>query len=119
MFPAVPTQTHSGDISTMSKPEKRRLSFESVADVLAYVDNLKRQPVADVVLTPDEAARYLKRSKSWLAKTRMRGTGPKFLRYGQPPQGRIAYLHADLDAFLAGLRRSSTSDPGPEEQAGR
>lgn len=69
----------------------------------------------DGVMTPNEAAEYLRRSNSWLAKARMAGDGPRFLRFGKMPAGRIGYLKADLDAWLATLRRRSTSDPGPAQ----
>ena len=36
-----------------------------------------------VLLTPKEAARLLKVSLSWLAKARMRGDGPRYIRIGR------------------------------------
>ena len=34
------------------------------------------------LLTPAEAAKFLRISESWLAKARMRGDGPPFIRIG-------------------------------------
>jgi Helix-turn-helix domain len=42
----------------------------------------QQQPSEDM-LTAAEAARILKVSESWLAKARMRGEGPPFLRLGR------------------------------------
>ena len=39
--------------------------------------------VADLLLTPKEAVAILKVSLSWLAKARMRGEGPPFVRIGR------------------------------------
>jgi hypothetical protein len=35
------------------------------------------------LLTPAEAAKFLRISESWLAKARMRGDGPPFIRIGR------------------------------------
>lgn len=67
----------------------------------------------DGVLTPREAALYLRRSEAWLAKSRMKGIGPRFLRYGAPPAGRVGYLRAELDAWLTTRLRVSAHDTGP------
>lgn len=50
----------------------------------------------------DEAAAYLGKSPSWLHKSRMTGTGPTYLKIG----GAVRYLPTDLDAWLAGTRRT-------------
>lgn len=57
------------------------------------------------VIGTEEAARYLGMSISWLNKSRMSGTGPKFIRIG----GRIRYSYDDLNAFLEEQKRRSTS----------
>jgi predicted DNA-binding transcriptional regulator AlpA len=59
------------------------------------------------VLRPPEAGKYLGLSASTLAKQRLRGDGPKFVRLS--PRA-IGYLQADLDAWLAAKRCSSTSE---------
>ena len=44
-----------------------------------------QKPTRSVIglLTPKEAAEFLKVSLSWLAKARMRGDGPPFIRIGR------------------------------------
>jgi predicted DNA-binding transcriptional regulator AlpA len=41
------------------------------------------------------------------------GTGPPFYKLG----GRIVYDDAEVDAWMAKRRRTSTSDPGPNRSA--
>ncbi len=57
---------------------------------------------------PDAAA-YLGLSPSTLAKMRVRGDGPVFCKAGPRI---VVYDVADLDAYLTGRRRTSTSDIG-------
>jgi predicted DNA-binding transcriptional regulator AlpA len=52
-----------------------------------------------------QAAVYLGLSLSWLDKARLKGDGPAYVQIG----GRVVYDTADLDAFLAQHRRSSTA----------
>ena len=49
-----------------------------------------------------EAAAYIGKSPSWLHKSRMTGTGPVYLKIG----GAVRYTREDLDAWLAGTRRT-------------
>jgi excisionase family DNA binding protein len=59
-------------------------------------------------LSTQEAADYLGLGKSTLDKLRViRNDGPPFFKVGT----RIVYDVADLDAWLAGHRRTSTSAP--------
>jgi predicted DNA-binding transcriptional regulator AlpA len=55
-----------------------------------------------------EAARYLGLSPSTLAKMRLRGDGPVFLKLNRA----VAYDSRDLDEWLAHRRRASTSGSG-------
>lgn len=50
-----------------------------------------------------EAAAYIKKSKSWLNKSRMTGTGPVYMKNG----GTVAYSRADLDSWMASNRRTA------------
>jgi predicted DNA-binding transcriptional regulator AlpA len=59
-------------------------------------------------LRAPEAARYLGLSPSTLAKMRLRGDGPVFLKLNRA----VAYDSRDLDQWLADRRRASTSDSG-------
>jgi Helix-turn-helix domain len=69
------------------------------------------QPIAatvdEVVLTPKEAARMLKLSVSWLAKRRLRGDGPIYLK----PGGAVRYPLAALQQWMKSQQRTSTSGP--------
>lgn len=53
--------------------------------------------------TTAQAAAYICKSASWLNKSRMTGDGPVYLKIG----GAVRYLPSDLDAWLAGKRRTA------------
>jgi excisionase family DNA binding protein len=59
-----------------------------------------------VLLTPKEAAKVLKVSLSWLAKARMRGDGPPFIKIGR----NIRYAEAALLQWMKSRQRLSTSE---------
>jgi predicted DNA-binding transcriptional regulator AlpA len=59
-------------------------------------------------LSAPEAAEYIGLSQSTLAKRRVFGGGPKYLKLGR----RVVYDTRDLDAWLNAHRRLSTSDTG-------
>ena len=59
-----------------------------------------------VLLTPKDAARMLKVSLSWLAKARMRGDGPPYIKVGRS----IRYAEAALIQWMKSKQRSSTSE---------
>jgi len=59
-----------------------------------------------VLLTPKEAAKVLKVSLSWLAKARMRGDGPPFIKVGR----NIRYAEAALLQWMKSRQRISTSE---------
>jgi len=61
---------------------------------------------SDVLLEPNEAAAFLKVSLSWLAKARMRGDGPPYLRIGRS----IRYTEAALMQWMKSWQRMSTSE---------
>ena len=58
-------------------------------------------------LTPSEAAEYLRISASTLAKLRVYGGGPPFIRIGRA----VRYSRPVLDAYMAARIARSTSDP--------
>ena len=63
---------------------------------------LQKSPTAIAVLrTPTEAAQFLKLSTSWLAKARMRGDGPPYIKFGRA----IRYSEADLLQWISSQRR--------------
>lgn len=59
------------------------------------------------LLTPKEAARLLNLSVSWLAKRRLVGDGPNYIKMG----GAVRYSQAALQQWMKGQQRSSTSGP--------
>ncbi|MGA7452410.1 MAG: helix-turn-helix domain-containing protein [Rhodoplanes sp.] len=58
------------------------------------------------LLTPKEAAELLRVSFSWLAKARMRGDGPAYLKVGRA----IRYTDAALSQWMKSRQRLSTSE---------
>ncbi|MFL5174999.1 MAG: helix-turn-helix domain-containing protein [Microvirga sp.] len=60
-------------------------------------------------MTPKEAADYVRSSPSTLAKRRITGQLPNFSRIGKA----IRYRRADLDAWMTGNVRRSTSELPP------
>jgi predicted DNA-binding transcriptional regulator AlpA len=58
------------------------------------------------VLTPKEAAKFIKFSLSWLAKARMRGDGPPYVKLGRS----IRYTEAGLLQWMKSCQRMSTSE---------
>jgi predicted DNA-binding transcriptional regulator AlpA len=63
-------------------------------------------PATSSLLTAKEAAPRLKVSTSWLAKARMRGDGPPYIRIGRS----IRYSEAALLLWLKSRQRLSTSE---------
>jgi len=61
------------------------------------------------LLTAKQAADELKVSESFLAKARMRGTGPAFIQLGRA----VRYSRSALEAYKASQTRTSTSQSGP------
>ena len=61
-------------------------------------------------LTAREAACYLRLSLSTLAKYRVSGGGPAYVKAGR----KILYRRADLDAWMTAHSRASTSDDASE-----
>lgn len=59
------------------------------------------------IARPPEAARIVGLSVSTLAKRRLRGEAPQFVKLGTRAVG---YRVADLEAWLDNSRRASTSD---------
>ena len=79
----------------------------SSKDILAPKMPAAKPPAAIATLmTPNEAANVLKVSLSWLAKARMRGDGPPYIRVGRS----IRYAEAALIQWMKSKQRSSTSE---------
>jgi predicted DNA-binding transcriptional regulator AlpA len=58
-------------------------------------------------LTQAQVAQELGVSEAWCERRRWSGTGPAFVKVGR----RVRYLRADLDAWVAAQRRTSTRVP--------
>jgi hypothetical protein len=58
------------------------------------------------MLTPKEAANFLRLSESWLAKARMRGDGPHYAKFGRA----IRYPESGLIGYTKSRLRLSTSE---------
>jgi predicted DNA-binding transcriptional regulator AlpA len=66
----------------------------------------KQHPELSAVLTSKEAGAHLKVSLSWLAKARMRGDGPPYIRIGRS----IRYSESALLQWMKSRQRLSTSE---------
>ena len=64
-----------------------------------------RASCRDRLLTPKEAAEFLRCSTSWMAKARMRGDGPPFVKLG----GCVRYLESTLVRWMKAQQRLSIS----------
>jgi excisionase family DNA binding protein len=88
--------------SARARRRQRRepLQFYTVAEVAeshsAGATAQKPSAPTIVLLTPKEAAKLLKISRSWLAKARMRGDGPPYIKFGKS----IRYPEAALLEWL-------------------
>jgi len=63
------------------------------------------QVTLEPVLTPEEAAEFCNISKSTLAKRRLAGLAPQFLKIGRS----VRYDREELRLFMESCRRRSTS----------
>jgi predicted DNA-binding transcriptional regulator AlpA len=66
----------------------------------------KQHSEFSAVLTAKEAGARLKVSLSWLAKARMRGDGPPYIRIGRS----VRYAEAALMQWMRSRQRMSTSE---------
>src|SRR5688572_21983333 len=73
-----------------------------------HQDTLVTTGQADPLLTPKEAARFLRKSISFLAKARMTGTGPEYVQLGR----NILYRSSKLILHLEKKSKTSTSQRG-------
>jgi predicted DNA-binding transcriptional regulator AlpA len=64
-----------------------------------------RPTATPILLTPKQAARHLNLSVSWLAKRRLAGDGPPYVKLG----GAVRYVETSLQQWMKGQQRTSTS----------
>jgi predicted DNA-binding transcriptional regulator AlpA len=67
---------------------------------------LANASTVDPLLHPRDAADMLKVSMSWLAKARLSGTGPRYVKIGRS----VRYPQASLREFIKSRMRGSTSE---------
>jgi len=60
----------------------------------------------DPMLHPRDAAKFLGVSESWLAKSRLRGDGPRYVKVGRA----VRYLVSALREYIKSRTRGSTSE---------
>ena len=75
-------------------------------NVIGSLQQKSGGPSTVKLLTPKEAAELLKVSLSWLAKARMRGDGPPFIKVGRA----VRYTEAALHLWMKSRQRLSTSE---------
>jgi predicted DNA-binding transcriptional regulator AlpA len=71
--------------------------------------------MATELLTDAEVAELIGVKPKTLARWRWKGQGPVFRKIGR----KVRYARSDIEAYIAGSARRSTSDPGPDEHARR
>ena len=64
-----------------------------------------RPTATPILLTPKQAARHLNLSVSWLAKRRLAGDGPTYVKLC----GAVRYGEASLQQWMKAQQRTSTS----------
>jgi predicted DNA-binding transcriptional regulator AlpA len=64
-----------------------------------------RPATTPILLTPKQTARHLNLSVSWLAKRRLAGDGPPYVKLG----GAVRYVETSLQQWMKGQQRISTS----------
>jgi hypothetical protein len=91
---------HGGSDSGAGAPTAK------AADPPTFTSKLRRESKStDRLLTPKEAAEFLRVSISWLAKARMRGDGPPYAQYNRA----IRYPESGLIGYIKSRLRLSTS----------
>ena len=69
-------------------------------------DPVNCDPFDSELLTPKQAARFINMSESFLAKARMNGDGPRYLKLGRA----VRYRKSDLVAWLKMSAKTSTAE---------
>jgi Helix-turn-helix domain len=76
--------------------------MEERESLQSSIKSVREPHRGDRMLTPEEAANFLRLSESWLAKARMRGDGPPYAKYGRairyPESGLIGYTKSRADS---------------------
>jgi predicted DNA-binding transcriptional regulator AlpA len=72
----------------------------------AHMNAPARANTIDPLLHSRDAAKILGVSMSWLAKSRLRGDGPRFIKLGRS----VRYLESALREYIKARTRGSTSE---------
>jgi hypothetical protein len=67
---------------------------------------VERATTVEALLTPQQAAEILNVSTSYLAKSRVNGDGPEFVKIGRA----VRYLETSLRRFIKARTRTSTNE---------
>jgi predicted DNA-binding transcriptional regulator AlpA len=67
---------------------------------------LAKAGTIDPLLHPKDAAKILNLSTSWLAKARLRGDGPRYVKIGRA----VRYPESSLREYVKSRMRGSTSE---------
>jgi hypothetical protein len=87
-------------------PEQRKgMTMQSSKPAL-LANLAETQHSGSSLFKASEAARYLGFTEGWLAKMRVFGNGPHFVKLGR----QVRYRRADLDEWAATNRHRSTSE---------
>jgi predicted DNA-binding transcriptional regulator AlpA len=68
--------------------------------------SVKAGTTLDLLFHPRDAAKILNVSTSWLAKARLTGAGPRYVKIGRS----VRYLESSLREYIKGRMRGSTSE---------
>lgn len=68
----------------------------------------------EALMSPEDAAKFLNLAASWLAKLRMTGGGPRYVKLSR----RVFYRRCDLKSWVASRVISSTSQQTEAARAG-
>jgi predicted DNA-binding transcriptional regulator AlpA len=72
----------------------------------AYMNAPAKPGTLDPLLHPADVAKLLKVRLSWLAKSRLSGTGPRFVKIGRA----VRYAESAVRDFVKSRQRNSTSE---------
>ncbi len=106
-------------LASRSQTAHHTLVITEVDASFFYEDTMKSSAATsnasgNALMTSEQAAKYLGFTDGWLAKLRMRGGGPKYIRLGR----KCRYAPADLDTWLAAHRVSNTSEKSQAQREG-
>jgi predicted DNA-binding transcriptional regulator AlpA len=87
-------------------PQKIKEAERAKPPLKAALKSAREPNGGDHLLTPKEAAIFLRISTSWLAKARMRGDGPPYVKIGRS----VLYAESALHQWIKSRVHLSTSE---------